>query len=71
MFGCPGREEVENRKMDGSCGFERKIKKWLTFLQDYPYTLVEIYLKKSSEYFVKLLLIIPNESIIFNLQKIK
>ena len=28
-------------------------------------------LKKSSEYFVKLLLIIPNESVIYNLQKIK
>ena len=26
--------------------------------------------KKSSEYFVKLLLIIPNESIFYNLQKI-
>ena len=71
MFGCIGREEVENWKMDGSCGFERKIKKWLTSLQDYSYTLVKIYIKKSSGYFVKLLLIIPNESIIYNLQKNK
>ena len=57
--------------MDGSGGFERKIKKWLTFLQDYSYTLVKIYNKKSSEYFVKLLLILPNELIIYHSQKIK
>ena len=38
MFGCSGREKVENWKMDGCSGFERKIKKWLTFLRDYSYT---------------------------------
>ena len=71
MFGCPGREEVENWKMDGSCGFERKIKKWLTFSARLPLYPRRNILKKNSEYFVKLLLIIPNESTIYNLQKIK
>ena len=68
MADYTGREEVENGKMYESCcrvgsthfffgpvRIERKKKKkWLTFIQDYSYTLVEVW--KSSEYFVKLLL---------------
>ena len=68
-FGCIGREEVENGKMHGSCGFERK-KKMINF-----YTRLLLYprksIKKSFEYFVKLFLILPNELFFYNLQKIK